>query len=321
MVVLVFGNFIIKTCKILEVQALPFLFTLGMCANIGSVLMPFGSAKNLIIAVEYGLDTLWFLQRMAPIFVILVASTLLWIDYKYLRPIYTDKEVTSRKIALLLQYLRPADVIKNKETFQKNVIALGILLVFLFLSPEPYIVSLFGALVFLILNKQNLNSRMKKLEWKLPLYLVALYLTIGALELTGGISIITTGISFLMDWLQGSDLLFFLLIVLIIGNFGAGILSPTTTTLIVLALLREWLIMFPFLGDSIDIILVALLLAVNLGSNFLPQSSSSNIGILELASINNISEVNYKSLMKVGIVCVLIHLLISLLYILILLIL
>ncbi len=73
-------------------------------------------------------------------------------------------------------------------------------------------------------------------------------------------------------------------------------------TLVIIALFRE----------QTD--LIAFILGINLGGNFLPQGAACDMMTLELAKRNHIHEMNYNKLLKVGGLFALLHVLIGIGY-------
>jgi len=61
-------------------------------------------------------------------------------------------------------------------------------------------------------------------------------------------------------------------------------------------------------------IIVAFILGINLGGNFLPQGSSADLMNLEIAEQNGIAGMNYRRLTKVGAAFALIHIILGIGY-------
>ena len=61
-------------------------------------------------------------------------------------------------------------------------------------------------------------------------------------------------------------------------------------------------------------LLVAFILGVNLGGNFLPQGSACDMMTLDLAQKHGVSDLSYRKLAKVGGLFALLHILIGIVY-------
>jgi len=61
-------------------------------------------------------------------------------------------------------------------------------------------------------------------------------------------------------------------------------------------------------------LLIAFILGINLGGNFLPQGAACDMMTLEFAKKNLITDLNYKRLLKVGGLFALLHVLLGIAY-------
>ncbi len=318
MVVLIFGSFIIKACKIMEIKAHPFLFGIYICAMAGCLLTPFSSAIVLIISNEYNLSFLWFLKYTFPFVIPLIAITLIIIERRYLEPILKGKEIDERKINLLLELLRPESVVEDEKVFKKNAIIIGIIFVSLLVIQKPYLVAIFGCLFILKLNNKNVPQFVKKVDWKFILYLTSLYLTIGCMRVSGAFEIISLAINFMATNIaQGSIILIFIFIIFITGII-AGFLSASMITLIMLSIFSFWFDIHPEFSGFISLFAFALMTSAVLGTNLTPHGSSATMFMMDIAEQNNIHELNYKGVFSIGFRITIFHLVLATCYLLLL---
>mgnify|MGYP005850707407 CR=1 FL=1 len=317
MVVLIFGSFIIKACKIMGLKAHPFLFGIYICAILGCLLTPFSSAIVLIISNEYNLNFNWFLQYTFPFVIPLIIITLIIIERKYLEPIIKNKEIDERRINLLIELLRPESVIEDEKAFKKNGIMIGIIFISLLLFQKPYLVAIFSCLFILKLNNKNVPQFVKKVDWKFILYLASLYLTIGCMRISGAFEIISIGITFMADNLaQGSIILIFIFIIFITGIIS-GFLSASMITLIMLAIFDFWFGIHPEFPSFTSLFAFALMTSALLGTNLTPHGGTATILMMDLAEQNHILELNYKGVFSIGFKITLLHLFLSAIYLII----
>jgi Na+/H+ antiporter NhaD/arsenite permease-like protein len=71
------------------------------------------------------------------------------------------------------------------------------------------------------------------------------------------------------------------------------------------------------IGQVPNLIIIAIILGINIGSNFLPQGAACDLITLNLAEKNGVSDFNYKSLLKYGSRMTLIHIGVSIIYLII----
>jgi Na+/H+ antiporter NhaD/arsenite permease-like protein len=83
-VVLLFTPIIIRTCRLLKSNPVPFLVAEAMAANIGSVATAVGNPQNAYIATKAGISFVDFSARLVPVAVVcmLVAIAILYIIYR-----------------------------------------------------------------------------------------------------------------------------------------------------------------------------------------------------------------------------------------------
>jgi Na+/H+ antiporter NhaD/arsenite permease-like protein len=83
-VVLLFTPIIIRTCRILKSNPVPFLVAEAMAANIGSVATAVGNPQNAYIATTTGISFLEFSAKLVPVSIVcmLVAIAILYLVYR-----------------------------------------------------------------------------------------------------------------------------------------------------------------------------------------------------------------------------------------------
>ncbi len=308
MVVLIFGSFIIKACKIMDIKVHPFLFGIYICAMAGCLLTPFSSAIVLIISNEYNLTFAWFLQYTFPFVIPLIVITLVIIERKYLEPILKGKEIDERKIILLLELLRPESVVSDEKAFKKNAFMIGIIFISLLLIQKPYLVAIIGCLFILKLNNKNVPQFVKKVDWKFILYLTSLYLTIGCMRVSGAFDHIAIGINFMATNIAQDNIVIIFVFIILITGIISGFLSALMITLIMLSIFSFWFGIHPEFADFLPLFAFALMSSAILGTNLTPHGSSATMLMMDIAEQNGIHELNYKGVFSIGFKITLFHL-------------
>ncbi|MHA1746400.1 MAG: SLC13 family permease, partial [Promethearchaeota archaeon] len=84
-VAVIFVPLVIRACRILKINSAPFLYGISITINIGSVLTPFSSSKNILISSEFGLSSVWFAKNMGVFVILSLVTTLILLDVFILR--------------------------------------------------------------------------------------------------------------------------------------------------------------------------------------------------------------------------------------------
>jgi len=284
-----------------------------ICINIAATLTPFGSAQNILITNDFDLNILWFITKLGPYFIIALFLTLFLLDKFALA---NDLEYCRKNLCIPEE--KKIDLILNKKNIErvvliKNLIALGIFIILLVIIPELYLAGIIGVLIFVLINpisdiegkkSISLSNYLSKVDYKLIYFFMCLFIFVGLMELNGTIDELEK----LIENISAHNEFVLALIILIFTSILSGVLDNTPVTIIFIPIIGT-LIEFPGL-DSGPLI-VAFILGINLGGNFLPQGSSADLMTLEIARDNKVDDLSYKRLFKVGAFFALIHILIG----------
>jgi len=350
-IVVIFVPLTIIICKKMEINPAPYLFSLSVCVNLAATLTPFGSAQNILISNEFGLSLLWFLTFIVPYFIVTFILSLFLLDKFILRKeinkssrveelkdkmINNEYTVKSEEIEKLDFHKDTEGVRKTKDhktddifedkdflldqmemskkDFYKNCGALILLIVLLIVLPEIYFASLISCLVFVFINprqteesKFSLIHYLQNIDYKLIYFFICLFIFIGLMELNGTLLLLEKGI----ENLSGQDEFLLAVIILIFASFFSGLLDNTPITIIFIPIIQILLELPEFYSGPL---LIALILGVNLGGNFLPQGSPADLTILEIGKKNKIKELTYKRMVVIGGLFAILHILVGLLY-------
>lgn len=297
-VAIIFVPIVIRACKILEINAGPYLFGISFTINVGSLYTPFSSSENILISAAFGVDFVWFLQRFTIFVIPTLIFTLFLLDFTMLRKVRPPDEDHKK---MLLEIVQPEIVIVNRRKFLLNVVYfVAIIIGFVFLP--AFLVALLGAILICLFNKMPIADPLSKIDWKIVFFFISLFLMIGCMELSG----IFDAISTWADTIIPDNLFLASLIILFSIAVLSGVLAQIPTALVFITLIGN------LYGQTVaaipDIIIMAFLLGINLGSNFLPQGAACDMMVLSLAEKNNVEGFNYKALLKNGSRMTLIHL-------------
>lgn len=204
------------------------------------------------------------------------------------------------------------------KKFNLNLIALTTFFIILLSVRIIYLVALFGCVIFIFLNpvkqpngeyKADLTYFAYKINYKIIYFFMCLFILTDLMELNGTL----LALERVIETTAHHNLFFLCVEILLLTSILSGFLDNEPVTIIFLPIMDR--IMENF-GDPLvkTPLIVAMVLGINLGGNFLPQGSSADLMNLELAKQNNIVEMNYRMLMKVGASFAILHIIIGVIY-------
>jgi Na+/H+ antiporter NhaD/arsenite permease-like protein len=309
-VALIFMPIVIQACKLLNIKPAPFIFGIAVCLNIGNLFMPFSNSQNIIIAADFGLDVPWFAGFMFPILLLAMLVVIVYIDFFEIR----KQEPPAEEFKdILLKVLQPTLVVANNKKFHTAVIFFVCIIVCLVLFPFTYIVALLGALVLCYLERESLSAIFKKVDWGTAFFFVTLFLITGCMDINGTMGAVS---GLIMQVTTGNPFIASIAI-LIITSLVASVLSPNPATVFFLPVFKTLFSMVPSIGATLATqtpSLIAFLLGLNIGGNFLPQGAPPYVVTLGIAQKNKIDDINFKSMTLVGIKFSILHMLLSIGY-------
>ncbi len=305
-VALILVPIIIRICNFLKIKAGTYLLALTIVINIGSILTPFSSGENIIIAQHFQLDTIYFVTYYWPIALISLFLTILFIDILILRK---EPKMEFEQSQLIMEILDPSMVITDKKLFIFNGIAFLSIIISFVIFPEIYVVALIAAMIMVLVNNKRgerpLKEILKEINWEIIFFLIALFVVIGCLQIVGIFDLFQLGA------LQNFNIYIISLIILLMVSLLSGILANTPTMLVFLPIIDS------LIGDynfSPVPLIFALLVAVNLGGNILPQGAMCDVFTLKMAQENKVENFTFKRLLKNGAIFAGIHILIASIY-------
>lgn len=316
-IAMIFAPIIIVATRKLNMRPAAYLLGMTICINIAATLTPFGSAQNILITNAFNLDILWFIINLGPYFLISLFLTLILLDRVVLSK---DIEYCKSHVCGIPEeeYDNLLDEEKlEKKVLLKNLIALGIFVILLLLIPELYVAGIIGLLIFALLNpvkRKDDNKKhvsvsyyLAKVDYKLIYFFICLFIFVGLMELNGTLTFIEQFI----ENLSSENEFILALIILIITSVLSGFLDNTPVTIIFIPILQILIGLPEFYRGPL---VIAFILGINLGGNFLPQGSAADMMTLEISRKKNVKDLSYKRLFKVGGLFALFHVLLGIGY-------
>lgn len=291
--------------KELDLNPVPLLITEILASNIGGTATLIGDPPNIIIGSAAGLSFSDFLFELTGIIVLIffVSIGILIFMFKsqlkfnsekadYINNIDNSKTITNKKIMI-------------RSTVVLGFVILGFLLHDL-LHIEACIVAMTGASVLLLFEKPKHVFR--EIEWNTIFFFIGLFIIIGGLEESGGISVMAR---WLLDLTQGSQHAT-AMIILWASGLISGVVDniPYTVTMV------------PMLSQIQNVMGVeythplwwCLSLGACLGGNFTIIGAAANVIVSETASSSG-HNISFLKFMKYGVIISLVSLILSSFYI------
>ncbi|TFG09113.1 MAG: hypothetical protein EU539_00315 [Promethearchaeota archaeon] len=320
-VAVIFIPLIIKTSEKMNINPTPFLLGVTICINLASTLTPFGSSENILIATKFNLSASWFILNLGLYFLLSTFLTLLFLDYFVLRksltqiwlPHCTIYDESCEEIHMQTHELYILEEPINKKTFNKNMVAFLIFIALLFILPNILLAGIIGGLIFVFINprlyeggkkRPDISYYFSRVDYKLVFFFICLFVLVYCMELNGTISMME---NFVIN-LAITDLFLMCIIILISTSVLSAFLDNVPVTIIFIPIVQ---ILVNEAGFAAAPLLIAFILGINLGGNFLPQGAICDMMTLEFAKKNHVYDMNYKKLLKVGGIFALLHLVIG----------
>ena len=300
---LIFVPLVIRACKILKINPAPYLFGLSFTINIGSIFTPFSSAENILIANAFSLNFTYFISSFSLIVIPTLIYTLFLIDFTMLRKQEPPPESYKK---ILLDIMDPNIIIVNKKKFAFNSIYFMGIIIALIIIPEAYLVAVVGAVTMCLLNRKQFNEILLKTDLKVITFFIGIFILMGTMQINGTFIIIGD----LIESFISNNTLVAAITILLIISVLSGFLAQIPTALVFITLMQN----IYGIEQVPNLIIMALLLGINIGSNFLPQGAACDLITLNLAEKNDILDFNYKSLLKYGSMMTLLHIGVSIIY-------
>ena len=296
---------IYRTCRILKIPAGTYMMGMTITINIGAILTPVSSLKNLIIGQEFGWGFKEYISNMGILFLITLILTVLFLDIFILRK---EEKPTERNKKLLLELGNPALVIVNKKRFMTTAVILLITFTCMIIGLEPSIVTVISASILLIIHykKTNFQDIQSAIPWKLIIVFAILFILSNSLAYFGFSTLIFT----ILSKATNNNLYLSIILILVISSLLSAFLAGTPVTIILLPIFSEIILISPIPNP----IIIAFIGGVNMAGNFLPQGSACDLLTLSLAKKYGVKNLNYKRLLKTGAIFSALHLIVILGY-------
>ncbi|MFW9827554.1 MAG: SLC13 family permease [Candidatus Thorarchaeota archaeon] len=305
-VVLILAPVVIRLCRFLKIKAGTYLLGMTICINIGSIITPFSSGENIIISSAFNLDTLYFVTYYWIFSFFLLFITVFLLDRFQLS---REPHIEDIQKKYVMDLIDAKVMISNKKMFYFNSIAIIITIILFAILPLLYLTAAFSAFLLVLINrkftKKKMSEFLKDIEWEIIFFFISLYVVVGCIQVAG-FEDLFKGIPF-----QTMNNFVVSLIILLIVSFVSGFVANTPTALVFIPIVNLLVTEFNFPPVPLY---YSLIMAVNIGGNLIPQGAACDVMTLKIAQKNDVENLDFKRLLKVGATFALIHILLSVAY-------
>lgn len=288
--VLLVGPMTFAITKELELNPVPYILTQIMASNIGGTATLIGDPPNIMIGSATGLSFGDFILNDTPVVILIMIATVFAFKLIYKKQLIATPENMKK-----VMEMDEKSLIRDHKLLTKSVVMI-VLVVAGFslhgvLHMESSIIALTGAVIMLIIGKQNVEEVVLDVEWPTIIFFTALFMVVGGMVDTGVIDKLAE---------------------IIMGVTGG---KPVMTMMIILwvsAILSSTLDNIPFVATMIPLIQVmgesgmdvmplwwALSLGACLGGNGTLIGASANVVLTGISSKNGYP-VTYMQFLKIG---------------------
>lgn len=291
--------------KELDIDPVPLLVTEVMASNIGGTATLIGDPPNIIIGSAAGLSFLDFLLELTDIVVFILLVSIVILVYLFRNKLNTTQEKMNNVINI-----DNSKTITDYPLMLRSVVTLGfVILGFLLhdvIHVQSYVVAMAGATFLMIFEKPK--KVLNEIEWNTIFFFIGLFIIIGGLEVSGGISAMA---KWLLDFTQGSQNAT-AMVILWASGILSGVIDNIPYTVTMAPMLLQ--IQSTMGAEYAHPLWWCLSLGACLGGNMTIIGAAANVIVFETASASG-HKISFIRFMKYGILITFVSLILSSLYI------
>lgn len=269
--VLLVGPILLLIADGLGINPIPFLVGAIIAANLGGASTLIGDPPNMLIATSSGLSFVSFLANMAPVAAILLALTvpLLWaVSRKSLK--------TRAPRGLSILAFDESKAVTDWPLLRKSLAVFTLTVIFFvihsFLHLTPSVVAIAGAVVLLFISGAKPEEVFRDIQWSSLLFIVGLFIVVGALDKQGLMSSFASSIVSMADQLPAVAL-----IILWMSFITSALLSSIPTAAAMIPLIKHLGVQMSLSPQEMVPLWWALALGVAIGGSSTLIGGISNI--------------------------------------------
>ncbi|HEY1840856.1 MAG TPA: ArsB/NhaD family transporter [Mycobacterium sp.] len=275
--VLLIAPVTLLVCDRLAINPVPILIAEVFASNIGGAATLVGDPPNIIIGARKGLSFNAFLFNMAPIVVIIMlvfvaVSPLLFRGFSTVSP---------ERVADVMS-LNEREALRDSRLLVRCGAVMGVVFVGFIVSPsihiQPSLVALLGAGALILVSKLEKSDYLSSVEWDTLLFIVGLFIMVGALLKTGFIK----RLGELAAGATGGNVLFTTLLILGVSTLASGLIDNVPYVATMTPIVTHLASAMPH-HEHHNVLWWSLALGGDLGGNLTAVGSTANIVMIGIA--------------------------------------
>ncbi|MFQ6123977.1 MAG: SLC13 family permease [Candidatus Heimdallarchaeota archaeon] len=282
----IIGSLTLVVCEALRLDPKPYLISEALIMDVGGLTTIVSSIPNMIVGRSAGYDFVTFFLIFAP-FVLIASITAIYICRRvFTKELIPKERARVRKGAFT--FLDEWEVVEDKMLFYR---ASGILILVLAcfiiggkLGP-PFddlgFIAIMGAILALFLSGIEPKRVFNGIEWSSLFFFGALFIVVKGAKNAG----LLTDLAHILANVAGESLLGISLLICWIGGIASSLVDNIPISVAFLPVIEELPSVssnFAMNGAPHDTLWLSLILGANLGGNFTPIGSPSNIIALNM---------------------------------------
>ncbi len=289
----------------LDINPIPFLITEIFASNIGGTATLIGDPPNIIIGSTANLSFMNFILELTPIVTIILLTILVMLIF-----VFKNDLITTQEKMEVVAKLDNSKTITDFSLMIRSAIILALVILGFVLHDithiPAYLTAMIGASILLLFEKPT--DILKDVEWNTIFFFIGLFIIIGGLEASGGISLMA---KWILDVTQGSQEATGMLIL-----WASGIISGVIDNIPYTATMAPMLLEIQKVmgADYSYPLWWCLSLGACLGGNMTIIGAAANVIVSESASRQGYP-ISFMRFLKYGFITMLISLILSTLYI------
>ena len=288
--VLLVGPMTLAITGILGINPIPYMISEILASNMGGTATLIGDPPNIMIGSAAGLGFSDFLANTGVPVAITLALTLLCFRFLYVKEMQVDQGAMDKVMGLDENV-----AIHDKTLMIKSLVVMALVVLGFILHSqtgvESGVVALTGAVVILLIGKQDAEDIILSVEWSTILFFIGLFVVVGGLQEVGVINMLA---QMMVNATQG-NMTMSLLIVL----WASALISAFLDNIPFVATMIPLILTMGQSGMNITPLWWALSLGACLGGNGTLIGASANV-VLSSISTKNGYPITFKSFTKIG---------------------
>ena len=287
----------------LETSPVPFLISQVVASNIGGTATLIGDPPNIIIGSQMGKDFNDFLVNLTPAAAVALAVYL-----------YLARWIFRSELAVAVKVLDADDIqrlvdeerkIADPRLMRISAVVLGFTILGFLLSRlaglEGATIALTGAVVLMIVAREDVHEILKTVEWPTLFFFVGLFIVVGGVVKTG----IIADLAHAVLGVTGGRTDVAAVIVLWMSGFISAIVDNIPYTITMVPLIQE-------LGHTVNVepLIWALALGANFGGNATVVGASANVVVASMSEARGYP-ITFASYLKYGVPATLITMVVA----------